>query len=98
MGDEGLVAIAESEFMANLIRLYLEGNKYGEVGEEALKDSEILENLEFPEFEVEEEEEDEDDEDEDEDDEDEDEDDEDEEEDLEDEKGENSPVVQTLKF
>ncbi len=50
------IAIAESEIMSNLLRVYIEGNDYTDDGFYALGESEFLTKLEYPEYEREEEE------------------------------------------
>ena len=50
ISDEGIKAIAESESMSNLLRLYIEGNPYTDEGFNALGESEFLQQLEYPEF------------------------------------------------
>ena len=52
---EGIEAICESENLSNLLRLYIEENNYTEEGFDLLGEAEHLMNLEYPEFDREEE-------------------------------------------
>ena len=54
ISDVGIKAIAGSENMSNLLRIYIDGNLYTDEGFNALSESEYLEKLEYPEFEREE--------------------------------------------